>query len=273
MPANSEVTILGSAYISSGEYWLAIQSQGKKGWVLSSLISSIKKDNLVSIEKVGVTFSIPHNIIIEVFEGPDKSYKRKGTLDSKFGVITIVGVANNLQNELWYQIKGSKFDESWVDSLSIISFLEVKEYKQHKITSLSWAIKTKGITLSITFDEDDTYEFNNFILDNPLRFVIDIKNSILFQKDYSEEINKESITKVKASQFSVNPNIVRIVLDLEKNLSYVVTKEKSKLVIELTDYSEYSGPRLFIGGVEIENNLLLKTTIMYSMFPYTFFQI
>ncbi|HXK69754.1 MAG TPA: N-acetylmuramoyl-L-alanine amidase [Caldisericia bacterium] len=258
MPANSEVTILGSAYISSGEYWLAIQSQGKKGWVLSSLISSIKKDNLVSIEKVGVTFSIPHNIIIEVFEGPDKSYKRKGTLDSKFGVITIVGVANNLQNELWYQIKGSKFDESWVDSLSIISFLEVKEYKQHKITSLSWAIKTKGITLSITFDEDDTYEFNNFILDNPLRFVIDIKNSILFQKDYSEEINKESITKVKASQFSVNPNIVRIVLDLEKNLSYVVTKEKGKLVIELTDYSEYSGPRLFIGGVEIENNLLLK---------------
>ncbi len=258
MPANSEVTILGSAYISSGEYWLAIQSQDKKGWVLSSLISSVKKDNLVSIERVGATFSISQNIIIEVYEGPEKSYKRKGTLDSKFGVISIVGVAKNFQGELWYQIKGTKFDESWVDNQSIALFLKENDYKQHKITGLSWALKSKGIALSIAFDEDGTYEFNSFVLDNPLRFVIDIKNSILFQKEYAEEINKENISKVKATQFSVNPNIVRIVLDLGKNLSYIVTKEKGKLVIELTDYSEYSGPKLFIGGTEIENNLLLK---------------
>jgi N-acetylmuramoyl-L-alanine amidase len=258
MPANSGVTILGSAYISSGEYWLAIQSKDKKGWVLSSLISSVKKDNLVSIENVGTTFSIPQNIIIDVYDGPEKSYKKKGTLDSKFGIISIVGVAKNFQSELWYQIKGSKFDESWVESQSIALFLKEKDYKQHKITGLSWALKTKGITVTVTFDEDDTYDFNNFVLDNPLRFVIDIKNSILFQKDYSEEINKENISKLRATQFSVNPNIVRIVLDLEKNLSYVVTKEKGKLLIELTDYSEYSGPKLFIGGAEIENNLLLK---------------
>lgn len=258
LSANSEIDIIGSAYISSGEYWLAIQAQGKKGWVLSSLISSIDRGSLVSIEKVGTTFSIPQNVNIDTYEGPDKSYNKKETIDYKTGVISITGIAKNFQNEIWFQIKGVKLDECWVESQSISLFLKEKEYKQHKIVSLSWTLKPKGITLSVSFEEDGTYKFDSYILDNPLRFVIDIKDSILFQKDYSEEINKENILKVRATQFSVNPNIVRIVLDLKKNLKYIVTKEKGKLLIELSDYSEYSGPRLFINGIEIENNLLLK---------------
>jgi len=258
IPASSPVNVIGSACISSGEYWLLIQTSGKNGWVLGSLVSFTKKDSLVSIEKVGTTFSIPQNISIDVYEGPSKNYSKNGTVDFKTGIISVVGVAKNSQNELWLQVKGAKLDESWVESQSVSLFLKEKEYKQYKITSLSWILKPKGISLSVLFEEDGTYKFDSFVLDNPLRFVIDIRNSVLFQKDYSEEINKESISKVRATQFSVNPNIVRIVLDMKKSLKYVITKEKAKLLIELSDYSEYSGPRLFINGTEIENNLLLK---------------
>lgn len=258
--ANSPVTILGSAYTSSKEYWLGIQFQNKNGWVLSSLVSFTKKDELVSIEKVGLTFSLPQNINIEVYDGPGKNYNKKGSIDSKTGTIQIVGVAQNHNKEIWHQVKGAKLDECWVDGGSISLFLKEKgaEYKQFKITSMSWATKAKGMTLTISFDEDGTYKFDSFILDYPLRFVLDVKDSILFQKDYTEQINKEDILQVRATQFSVNPNIVRIVIDMQKNLKYVITKEKSKLIIELTDYLNYSGPRLFINGVEIENSLLLK---------------
>lgn len=257
--ANSSVSILGSAYTSSKEYWFAIQFQNKNGWVLSSLISETFKTELVKIDKIGLIFTLPQNINIDVYDGPDKNHNRKGSIDSKFGSIQIVGVAQNHNKESWFQIKSSKLEECWIDGGSISPFLNETQNDKFKITSISWAMKEKGTTLTIAFDSDGTYKFDTFMLDNPLRFVIDIKDTILFQKEYTEEINKEGILKVRATQFSVNPNIVRIVIDMGKNLKYVITKEKSKLLIELTDYLNYSGPKLFINGVEIENNLLLKS--------------
>ncbi len=55
------------------------------------------------------------------------------------------------------------------------------------------------------------------MLENPLRYVLDIENAVLKTSTNVINVDSEYISKIRFSQFTVEPNSVRIVIDLNKD--------------------------------------------------------
>ncbi|NLN49035.1 MAG: AMIN domain-containing protein [Clostridiales bacterium] len=80
---------------------------------------------------------------------------------------------------------------------------------------------------------DNPVEYNTFTLDNPDRMVIDINNAIA-DTDYEvKEINSGDIIGVRIGQFSSQPKVVRIVVDLKNKKKAMVTHSADKKNISL----------------------------------------
>lgn len=80
---------------------------------------------------------------------------------------------------------------------------------------------------------DSPVEYKTFTLDNPDRMVIDIMNSIADTDFEAKEINKEDIIRVRIGQFSSEPNIVRVVVDLKDQKKAKVVQSGDKKSISL----------------------------------------
>ncbi|HSH35324.1 N-acetylmuramoyl-L-alanine amidase family protein [Schnuerera sp.] len=97
----------------------------------------------------------------------------------------------------------------------------------------------KGSTNSpkITIKGTEKLNYSTDLLKNPNRLVIDVENSVLNLKDSilfeggvgRIDVNNKQIKRISMSQFSSNPDVVRIVINLTENMDFdVVSGEDGK---------------------------------------------
>lgn len=99
-------------------------------------------------------------------------------------------------------------------------------------------LQSKTDRLQATIETSKPSDINYFTLQNPARLVLDIKNTLLKEKEL-EIPNNDFITDVRTSQFSKNPNVVRVVFDLEdRRVKYSVKQRKSNIYIDFYRTSE-----------------------------------
>jgi len=74
---------------------------------------------------------------------------------------------------------------------------------------------------------------NVFVLDNPLRLVVDLLQTLSSQKSFDHPINKYGIIKLRTGQFQIsNPyTITRMVFDLKEPVFYKIHQEKGSFNI------------------------------------------
>lgn len=98
---------------------------------------------------------------------------------------------------------------------------------------------------------------------NPDRYVIDIDNAVL-QTDLREiNVNSEFVSKVRFSQFQISPNIVRVVVDLNKQTDIATKFIDGLFTIEINDtkpiISNITAKRVGVQDiVTISSNTLLN---------------
>lgn len=89
-------------------------------------------------------------------------------------------------------------------------------------------------------------EFSTLTLTDPDRIVVDIKNCVIKGAKPELKVAQNGIIRIRSGQFQVNPNISRVVIDLERPFDYTVevSEDGTKLIIKL---------QVFIDEVEVSN--------------------
>lgn len=256
--ALTPIQIEGSAYTDSKESWFYVSIAEKKGWILGSLLTISKNPIQLDTKLIGTSFSINTNTELKIYQGPDLSFPSPTSINSKSGSIFIIGMSNNLQNEAWAQVKNSSNIRGWVQLKNIQQTPKNPQSTQKKISAVTWSKSKQNTTLTLSFNEDASYTFDTIRLQNPPRYVFDLSDTLLFQNEFKEQVNENGIISIRASQFSINPNIVRIVVEMEKELKFLSKLDNKALIFDFSDYNNYDGPKLLINGVELENHLLLR---------------
>jgi len=83
---------------------------------------------------------------------------------------------------------------------------------------------------------------NVFVLENPLRLVVDLHNTLSAQSSFNHSINKYGVTNLRTGQFQVsNPyTITRMVFDLKEPVFYTLNQEESSLNISFYKNQEFT---------------------------------
>ncbi|MFW6140406.1 MAG: type IV pilus secretin PilQ [Acidobacteriota bacterium] len=83
---------------------------------------------------------------------------------------------------------------------------------------------------------------NIFVLENPLRLVVDLHNTLTSKNSSNYSINKYGVAHLRTGQFQVsNPyTITRMVFDLEEPVFYKLNQENGSLNISFHSNQEYS---------------------------------
>jgi len=244
--------LVGSAYNMNKDTWYAIQIDGKNGWIFGQLVNVVNPKEL-DVSKIGTKITL-QSLDTSAYTGPSVQFP-KVTIPKKENQFTIVGVAINHEAEAWFQIKQDNSADFWILQQNQTN---IPSKPAQKITALSWSKKQQGIEIALAFEEAGELEYDSFPLTNPIQMVIDIKNAVLFKKEHFELINHAGIINIRATQYSVNPHIVRIVLETTKEFQLIQRTDQKTSFFELSDSASYQGPKLVINGREIENHLSLK---------------
>lgn len=252
--AGKTFQLLGSAFNANKDTWYAIQIEGKNGWIFGQLVTIVNPKE-IDVSKIGTKITL-NAANTAAYSGPTNQFARKD-IPKKDTEFTIIGVAVNHSAEAWYQVKQANAEDCWVLQKSQNQG-NIPAKPIQKITALSWSKKQQGIELSLSFEELSSLEYDSFQLTNPTQLVVDIKNSVLFKKEHFELINYAGIINLRATQYSVNPHIVRIVMETSKEFQLIQRIDQKTAYFELTDFASYQGPKLIVNGQEIENHLSLK---------------
>lgn len=89
--------------------------------------------------------------------------------------------------------------------------------------------------LKIQTENGRVENYQTMTLDNPVRYVLDIPDAILKTDTNELNVGSEYISKVRFSQFTVEPNSVRIVMDLNKDTKVNYGYDSGFFTISLTD--------------------------------------
>ena len=132
-------------------------------------------------------------------------------------------------------------------------FMTVAVFARHSIVITGIIPDSSGnfVIVNTKNNLNNIENFNVTTLNEPNRAVIDISNALLSIRKKSVKFVNKPVKNVKIAQFSINPNIVRIVFtaDSEQTLQKIgVHKSKSALIFKIND-------------VAIQN---IKTPVVYK---------
>lgn len=99
-----------------------------------------------------------------------------------------------------------------------------------RITNVSFDNSDKIIFLSTqksSGEEVTPQKIRIIKLDEPSRIYFDLPNSILTMKNFSKIMNNSTLKEVKVAQTSTNPNVVRVVITSDNDLSKIVVMQLS----------------------------------------------
>ncbi len=102
-------------------------------------------------------------------------------------------------------------------------------YKVEDIQVLRIPDKTKIIILT----DKEGAKYSPFSLPGPPRLVIDIPNATLTWEQKKIGVERSVVKRVRAGQFSEEPKITRVVLDLKEEAKYALKREKNRIILEV----------------------------------------
>lgn len=132
---------------------------------------------------------------------------------------------------LRFLAENSGIEVKWSDKERSV-YLYKEEVKEETDTEYNYIIDADADDSSVFFTfKNDDITYDKMILEDPVRLVIDIKNCI---KDVNKEFKIESdyYTALRYSQFSNEPMVSRIVVELSDETLYEIDKEDNKLKID-----------------------------------------
>ncbi|MCX8095417.1 MAG: N-acetylmuramoyl-L-alanine amidase [Caldisericia bacterium] len=213
---DTKILISGMALNSSNEVWYFAKIDNSAGWVFSERV------NLIYIEKVVDTklINTKYKLLTDKFlyEGPSEEMKT-GEIISSGKETQIVGISLIFPDIYFYEIvfNGKLF---WIKSSE-----EVPKQTQGEvqINDINFVEQNGNIIINI-LGNGEIKNYSDSVLSNPIRIVVDIQNTIILSGSITKEIQKYGILRVRASQFSSNPKITRIVVDLSRDIKYNIKK-------------------------------------------------
>ncbi|MBC7194628.1 MAG: N-acetylmuramoyl-L-alanine amidase, partial [Caldisericia bacterium] len=162
-----------------------------------------------------------------LYEGPSEEMKT-GEILSSGKEVEIVGIALIFPDIYFYEIvlNGKLF---WIKSTEEAP-KQVEGVVQ--INDINFQEESGNILINI-LGNGEIKSYSDSILSNPTRIVIDIQNTILLSGSISKDIQKSGVLRVRASQFSSNPKITRVVVDLSREIKYNIKKLQNGIQIVL----------------------------------------
>ncbi|MGE4283038.1 MAG: stalk domain-containing protein, partial [Clostridia bacterium] len=105
-----------------------------------------------------------------------------------------------------------------------------------QIGKVDYLVKDNNTRIAITASTA-IGEYSSFEMDDHPRLVIDIKNAVLNIENKFVDISNNNAYKVRYSQYEVNPNITRFVIDLKTWTSYNIqlSDDKKQLYVEFNN--------------------------------------
>lgn len=140
------------------------------------------------------------------------------------------------------------FDVGWIPE----TWTGTIDYKKQDVTNISM-VESDGNLPKIKIQTTGLVSYKDIYLEDPYRLVIDIPRSILNLENkelldsrgiLELDVNKYPIKRIRASQFSIDPDITRIVIELDRYVSYKVNRSKDNKQIEIDFVNKVNDIRL-----------------------------
>jgi len=265
---DTKIIILGMALNSSNEIWYFSKIDQNIGWIFS------EKVNLIYIEKTVDTKIIDKEITLEVekflYDGPSEEMKRSDIVSSK-SKVKVVGTSLIFPDIIYYEIvyNGKIYWIKWSGETT-------KPESKIQINDISFKDEAGNIVIDI-ISSNEIQDYTETIIYNPIRIVVDINNAILLSGAISKDINKYSILKVRCSQYSLDPSVVRVVIDLNQEYKYNIKRTSTGLSITvlskgiLTNYPIYLSDNflsIFPSPFEKNNTLYVPAKSLFESLGY-----
>lgn len=95
--------------------------------------------------------------------------------------------------------------------------------------------------LRITIVATAPLRFRTFLYEKPWRLGVDLSDCVLAFKGDKIPVNEEPVKQIRYAQFKVNPDIVRVVVDLRRKASYKIFSlpDSKEVVLEVYLYNPY----------------------------------
>jgi type IV pilus assembly protein PilQ len=103
--------------------------------------------------------------------------------------------------------------------------------KSGYLTGIHVSKKERGVAVKAILSQEPVY--NVFVLDNPMRLVVDLYNTFFSSSQSTQTINQIGIKRVRAAQFQIdNPfTITRMVFDLQEPKFYMIKSSDNNLTV------------------------------------------
>lgn len=101
-------------------------------------------------------------------------------------------------------------------------------------------VKSEENNTKVIIQADGIFTVNTYSLKDPPRIVIDVTNATLGLTGTNYDVNRGGISKVVVNRFEKMPNLIRIVLSLDQDYSFLTAQEENNFV--LTILSSLAGP-------------------------------
>jgi N-acetylmuramoyl-L-alanine amidase/uncharacterized protein YraI len=264
IPPGTPFTVQGSMISVHDDVWFQILMGGKIGWVFHELVRVSQPPSLPEIYLNQLVATKTLSSTLPLFEGPGEAYKKIQT-ESPPSSIQISAIAKNNQDQTWFQFS-TNGTIAWIQEQWLNLSVEPgsSETPSHKLQKIEWMDRLDSVNFTLSFVNEGLISYESYQLQNPNRSIIEIKNCILeFPDDPQKEeallvVQKQGILTAHIFQFSLRPNIVRLVVESSTDVRFVTERDEDSLVFRFMDYTNYAGPKLTINGVQLENQLVLK---------------
>jgi len=104
------------------------------------------------------------------------------------------------------------------------------------------------------FNFQKPVDVKTFSLSDPLRFIVDVHGAALERNNLVFAVDSENVEKVRVSQYSLQPDIVRIVFDLKHNCRLKVVGNEDDGKVEISESRSEQFPDISIkntSGMEV----------------------
>ncbi len=222
---DTKILISGIAINSSNEVWYFAKIENSAGWIFSERVNLIYIEKIVDTKLINTSYKL--NVDKYLYEGPSEEMK-SGEIISSGKEVQIVGIALIFPDIYFYEIV-SNGKLYWIKSSEEVP-KQTEEVVQ--INDINFSEEGGNIIINVV-GNGEIKDYSDSLLLNPVRIVIDIQNTILLSGSISKNIEKNGVLKVRASQFSSNPKITRVVVDLSREIKYNIKKINNGIQIVL----------------------------------------
>ncbi|MCG2677838.1 AMIN domain-containing protein, partial [bacterium] len=127
------------------------------------------------------------------------------------------------------EIKEEEAKKSAEERVREIAEKERIAYEVEDIQVIGIPDKTRIVILT----DKEGAKYAQFSLTGPPRLVIDIPNATLTWEKKEIGIERSVVKRVRAGQFSEEPRITRVVLDLKEEAKYALRSEENRIILEV----------------------------------------